>query len=94
MKLKPGASLDGAQPVLLDGLSRLDALWLKHGMELTVTAGTDGKHMAGSKHYDGLAADLRFPLRDEIKAALGPGWDVVWEKDHIHVENDPKPTTR
>ena len=94
MKTKPGASLEGAQPVLLDGLAKLDALWLKHGMELIVTAGTDGKHRVGSLHYLGLAADLRFPLRDEIRAALGPDWDVVWESDHVHVEFDPKSTNR
>lgn len=90
MNLKPGASLVGAKPELLDGLSRLDYLWSSHGLTLTVTAGTDGKHMEGSLHYKGLAADLRFPLRDEIKAALGQGWDVVWELDHIHIEYDPK----
>ena len=90
MRLKPGASLEGAKPELLAGLNRLDALWERHGLRLVVTAGKDGKHMVGSKHYEGLAADLRFPLRDEIKAVLGPGWDVVWEKDHIHIERDPK----
>ena len=86
MILKPGVSLDGARPELVEGLDRLNALWIKHGLELIVTSGTDGEHMIGSKHYEGLAADLRFPLRDEIRATLGPDWDVVWEKDHVHVE--------
>ena len=94
ISLKPGASLEGTQQVLRDGLDRLDALWKKHGMTLVVTSGMDGKHMTGSLHYKGLAADLRFPLRDEIKATLGPNWDVVWEKDHIHVEFDPKQSHR
>ena len=90
MKLKPGVCLDGSQAKLLEGLAALDALFSAHDLELVVTAGQDGKHMAGSKHYVGLAVDIRFPLRDEIRAALGPGWDVVWEKDHVHLEWDPK----
>lgn len=94
MILKDGASLEGAQSALLDGLAKLDALWKTHGMELVVTSGMDGKHMTGSLHYKGLAADLRFPLRDEIKATLGPDWDVVWEKDHLHVELDRKQPDR
>ena len=94
MILKQGVSLDGARPELLNGLDRLDALWKTHGMELVVTSGMDGKHMTGSLHYKGLAADLRFPLRDEIKATLGPDWDVVWEKDHLHVELDRKQPDR
>lgn len=90
MILKPGVSLEGAKRELLAGLDRLDKLWIAHGLTLVVTSGMDGKHMPGSLHYQGLAADIRFPLRDEIKAALGPDWDVVWEKDHVHVEYDPK----
>lgn len=52
------------------------------------------------KYTDGIgrALDLRtFNLMGaeaeaakELKAALGPDYDVVLEKDHIHVEYDPK----
>ena len=90
MKLKPGVSLVKAKPELLAGIDKLDRLWQDHALELVITAGDDGKHMVGSKHYEGLAVDIRFPLRDEIRATLGPDWDVVWEKDHIHAEYDPK----
>lgn len=65
--------------------------------EPTITSGKDGKHMRGSKHYTGDAIDLRCydmkKVEETTKAidkALGAGYDVVFEKDHIHIEYDPK----
>lgn len=71
---------------------------------ITFTAGSegtngDGVHMKNSLHYFGKAVDLR--IRDtRIEEALlfwelakrlaGSEFDVVWEKDHIHIEFDPK----
>ena len=63
-----------------------------------VTSIRDGNHMLGSLHYDGNAFDIltpkttvgvNMPLKD-IKEAAGPQFDVVREKDHVHVEHDPK----
>jgi len=63
-----------------------------------VTSTTDGKHKKGSKHYKGLAVDLRTrDLTDEqitsyfnaLKLALIRLCDVVKETDHIHVEFEP-----
>lgn len=69
------------------------------GREAIVTSGNDGQHMPGSLHYKGLAMDLR--TRDQTHAKItafatrlqmeiGDDYDVVVEKDHIHVEYDPK----
>jgi hypothetical protein len=67
-------------------------------LELTITSGTDGKHMPGSKHYTGEALDIRTSnltrtnrerVLVALKGRLGPQYDVVLEKDHIHVEYDP-----
>ena len=69
------------------------------GKEVTITSARDGEHMSGSKHYDGKALDLR--TRDisrdtaakvtvKLQNNLGRDYDVVHEKDHIHVEYDPK----
>ena len=55
--------------------------------------------MTGSKHYEGKALDLR--TRDfsrdtaekitvKLQNNLGRDYDVVNEKEHIHVEYDPK----
>jgi hypothetical protein len=65
----------------------------------TVTSGTDGQHSTGSLHYSGNAVDLRsnnIPadqrvlVRDAMRQALGPDYDVVLEDDHFHVEYQPK----
>ena len=66
---------------------------------VVITSGTDGFHMATSKHYTGDALDLRrfnmepvmlalFLVR--LKERLGRNYDVILEKDHIHCEYDPK----
>jgi uncharacterized protein YcbK (DUF882 family) len=68
-------------------------------LEVVVTAGTDGKHMTGSKHYEGAALDFRTSnlsndelktFTSQLKSRLGSGYDIVTEDDHLHVEYDPK----
>lgn len=65
--------------------------------QMTITSGKDGKHMQGSKHYKGLAIDIR--CRDmrnvnevvhALKGAFDKTFDIVFESDHIHIEYDPK----
>lgn len=66
-------------------------------LNLVITAGTDGKHMVGSRHYTGQALDLRTSnLTDPqvasvmaaLKFRLGSHYDVLLEKDHVHIEWD------
>lgn len=100
MILKSGVKVAGVRPeavigmVLADGVSRRE-----FGAEAVVTSVVDGKHMARSKHYLGLAFDLRTrDLTEEqrkryaasLVKALGNEFDVVLESDHIHVEFDTK----
>ena len=68
------------------------------GLDVTITSAMDGTHMQGSKHYTGEALDLRISnltkdQREDLLAGLrdrmGKSYDVVLEKDHIHVEYDP-----
>ena len=65
----------------------------------TVTSVIDGAHSRGSFHYLGLALDLRTndlppgeadEIVNMLRAALGQDYDVVLEKDHIHIEFQPK----
>ncbi len=58
-----------------------------------------GKAEDHTLHDDGLALDFRHrhipvqmheDVRRDMKEALGPDYDVVREKDHFHVEYDPK----
>ncbi len=71
-------------------------------LDSMITSGTDGQHMNGSLHYEGLAVDIRtlsatpemrLAAFNSIKLALGENFDVILEKDHIHIEYDPKPHT-
>ncbi len=66
------------------------------GVTVTITSGTDGRHMQGSKHYSGNALDFRLlgtrttEFIDRMRAHLRAGYDVVLEADHVHIEFDPK----
>jgi len=66
-----------------------------------ITSAIDSKHGRGSLHYVGHALDFRTkaagvkPLKADrivanMKAMLGPDFDVLNEGDHIHVEWQPK----
>ena len=64
-----------------------------------ITSGNDSKHMDGSLHYKDKAWDLRTnnltgdkveAIAHMLRTDLGPDWDVVIEKTHLHVEYDRK----
>jgi hypothetical protein len=72
--------------------------WLEehHKVDLVITSTSDGKHMKNSKHYDVPcnAFDVRIwdilrRVTTHMSRILGPDFDVILEKDHIHVEYDP-----
>jgi hypothetical protein len=70
-----------------------------------ITSANDGLHMDTSLHYTDRAFDIRvkniigvadFPEAGRVWAqkmqhALGEDYDVLFERDHIHVEYDPQP---
>lgn len=113
LHLKEGVSLDG---LTVEGVRILEAAllaWEMHGYRnVTVTAGTDGRHAAADSghtvdydgdEYYGHALDLRtFDLPGgytgtaahkivvTLRVLLGPGYDVVLEETHIHVECDKR----
>lgn len=102
MRLKAGVSLKGIRNELLIGLLVADRVYEAHGIDMVITAGSDGRHSPGSLHYLGLAADIRtnnvLPGQLEsiligLKDALGgehSEFDVVNENDHLHIEYQPK----
>lgn len=101
MLLKIGVTFEKAKPPAWYAMGFVDALSkLFTGDQATMTSITDGKHGQGSKHYDGVAIDIRTrDLRKEqidslymlLREHLDPyGFDTVLENDHIHVEFDPK----
>jgi len=101
IRIKPGVDLSGIRSELVLALGVASAVYTTFGKNLTITSARDSKHKAGSKHYVGLAADLRTSaagidavtagrIQAELKEALGAQFDVVVEGDHIHLEFDPK----
>ena len=99
--IKPGVNLSGIRPEMVLAVFVVVSVYEEHGWVCTITSATDGVHMPGSLHVRGQACDFRtkdFPnqpggahqLADQISACLGRDFDVVLEKDHLHVEFDPK----
>ncbi len=100
MKFKKGVKINNIKPEMVTALIVIEAIYLKYGVELVVTACTDGKHSKGSLHYVGYAIDTRTrnfltddiinQVADDIREALTDEFDVVVESDHLHIEFQPK----
>jgi len=99
MELKPGVTCFGIRPETVLGIMIADSVYCKHGLEMIVTSIIDGKHGFGSLHFSGGAFDTRIWNMDKqlldimkvgLKTALGKEFDVVLEKDHFHIEFQPK----
>jgi len=98
MIFKKGVNPIGIRNELMIALIVADRIWIAYKSRLVITSLNDGKHSKTSLHYSGQAADFRIwaidshQLADELSKALGnnPDYDVVVEKDHIHLEWQPK----
>lgn len=101
--LKDGVDIRGIRPELVLGLLIVTDTFRELGVTCTLTAIRDGKHMDGSLHYQGAAADIRLASRytrtestdrkllDALRPRLGKQFDFLLETDHFHLEFDPKP---
>lgn len=92
-RLKPSAEIE----IAVNAAEALSQAIAKK--EIVITAIFDGKHMKGSKHYEGNAFDMRTwiytneelsTLYINLAQNLGEDYDVVLHKTHLHVEYDPK----
>jgi len=95
MKIKKGVIMAGLQLEMQKALKAADFIWKKHGQELVITSALDGTHSAGSYHYYGYALDFRtryFSVTQakqvtiELRAAVGVGYTVLLEGDHVHIQ--------
>ena len=91
-------------PVMFRAIVYAEDLYNKYKRDTVITSGNDGAHGMHSKHYDNRGLDFRtfhlpggylgLEARDiaqRLNAQLKPlGFDIVLEKDHLHVEYDPK----
>jgi len=64
---------------------------------MIITSGNDSVHMKGSKHYINAAIDIRSNDMKQIsntvtaiKLVLGKNYDIIFERNHIHIEFDAK----
>ena len=101
MKIKSGASIQGLDILMRPVLIEASAIWGNHGHELVITSGNENvAHGSGSLHPYGLALDFRtryFTTEEKSKVfialtgklrMISINYDVVLEKDHMHVEYD------
>ena len=108
INIKRGVNLKGLQPEIILALMAATEAYSAFNLDCTITSALDGEHMEGSKHYEGLAVDLRtHTLNSEhtkthvivaIRNALGDDYDVLLHapdtiNEHIHIEYDPKQVT-
>ena len=100
LRIKHGVSMNGIKPEMVMGINIAHGYFESMGIrEMVVTSIVDGRHGSGSLHYVGYAADVRIwaiesdglaEFTEGLAEELGAEFDVVLEKDHIHIEFQPK----
>jgi len=96
MLIKLGVSIERLNRKARRGLEVVAAVYAEFGHEAVISGTWEADHKASSLHYANDAFDVRLPpdgvlrIAAEIRERLGGDFDVVLEKDHIHIEYDPK----
>lgn len=99
-------NMGGLMPVMWHAIAIIDRFWMEHlGYPAVCTSACDGKHSPTSRHYQGMAIDLRTwddsrsgvqlgdKYRKELAIALqrelGDNFFVLNESHHFHVSFKP-----
>jgi len=97
MQLKNDQVKPNISTPLLLGLIVADQVYEEESVDLVITSLNDGVHSETSLHYSGNGADLRIwnlanpeNTVKKIKNRLNKHYDVILEKDHIHLEYQPR----
>ena len=96
MLVKLGVDISRLQRPIRRSLNVIERIYRRYGYEPVITSTYEGDHMPSSLHYANLAVDVRLPPSNiqavlyDLRRALNEDYDVVLEKDHIHIEYDPK----
>ena len=100
IKIKLGVVFKRITPEMIRVMEALTKIWEVNLLsEPTITSAADGKHMDTSLHFKDQALDIRIndiptgqhaEILKNLKDALGLDYDVVLEKDHFHIEFQPK----
>lgn len=99
--IKKGVDVAGIQSELVLAYVIAQDLYRQYKTTCVMTSCKDGIHGRASLHYTGNAIDLRIwnlpggkekapEVAKRLGELLGGQYDVVLEKDHIHVEFQPK----
>lgn len=97
--LKTGVNPIGLRPEILLAIIVADNIYKAEGFDLVITSLNDSAHADTSRHYQGMAVDLR--TRDfsgeiarmitvKLRAALGRQYLVLNEPNHIHISYKPR----
>lgn len=101
ISFKKGVDCTGIIPLMFNAMVMVHTCYRENGQDnLVITSLRDGKHMKGSKHYQGRAFDVRtrdveecdvlLHIVEDCRRILGDQFDVVLHKTHMHIEYDPK----
>ena len=95
MRIKNGVNILGLAPQMVIALNVAESIYRETDHEVVITSAIDGEHMAHSHHFKGCAVDIGLhPIAEiavrKIGESLGQQFQVILEKDHIHIEFDPK----
>jgi len=94
-----GVSNAGLKPETLLGLTVVAFYFKENNWHCQQTSGLEGKHSTNSLHYVGLAFDIgsrhvpemyHGKVTDDLRERLGDEFDVVYEKNHWHIEYQPE----
>lgn len=99
ISIKPGVRIQGISPEMSLGHTIVASIYLDEGHVCTITSALEGVHSRASIHYTGNALDYRTRdvsagdmavLTERIRVSLGEDFDVILERNHLHVEFQPK----
>lgn len=88
-----GVDIRSLDSSIWNAIKIISKIWKEE--EIVITSTWEGTHLPWSKHYQGKAIDIRYPILsktmiDEIRSELGKDYDIIVKRDHIHIEYDPK----
>jgi len=95
MLIKAGVDISRLTRDARRALNYVSDYFAKFSVDMIVTSTFEGNHSPGSLHYSNNAFDIRNPSKSKhfdyshLLSIMPPAYDVVFEKDHIHIEYDP-----
>ena len=93
--IKPGVKANGLKPEMVLAYAIAKSILEAHGQPAVITSLCDGRHSRQSRHYIGMAMDLRTrdleandkrKVADLIADALGDEYFVLLEDTHLHLQ--------